>query len=214
MMVKARASAVTLLGDVVDSRGAQDRAALHRRLVTALDQVDSAAPSESGLRVTVGDEFQGVYPRLGEALDVALRVRLAVLPDLDVRIGVGRGEVIDLDRDRGLQDGPGWWAARSAVEQVERSARGTALRAWRVGYVADQPEPTDDAVNAALVCQDQLVGSLSERALRLLAGLLEGRTQAELAEEEGITPSAVSQHVRSHGIGAILHAHEMLRRLP
>ena len=39
-------------------------------------------------------------------------------------------------------------------------------------------------------------------------------TQAELAEREGISASAVSQRVRVDGIGAVLAAHELLRRLP
>lgn len=213
MKVKPIAT-VALLGDVVDSRGSDDRPGMHRALTTALRRVDTVAPSEQGLAVTVGDEFQATYATLGAALDAALRVRLSLLPDVDVRIGVGRGQVVDLDRERGLQDGPGWWAARAAVELVEKQSRGTALRAWRVGYRAEEPAATDEAINAALVCQDQLIGSLSERALRLLGGLLDGRSQAELAEQEGITASAVSQQVRSHGIGAILHAHELLRRLP
>jgi DNA-binding CsgD family transcriptional regulator len=190
MKVKSMAT-VTLLGDVVDSRGSDDRPGMHRALTTALRRVDTVAPSEQGLAVTVGDEFQATYATLGAALDAALRVRLSLLPDVDVRIGVGRGQVVDLDRERG-----------------------TALRAWRVGYRAEEPAATDEAINAALICQDQLIGSLSERALRLLGGLLDGRSQAELAEQEGITASAVSQQVRSHGIGAILHAHELLRRLP
>lgn len=218
MKMKSDTSVCTLLGDVVDSRAAGDRAHLHRALVGALDDV--AASDGHALAVTVGDEFQGVYPRLGAALDAGLRVRLHLLPEVDVRIGIGRGPVMDLDPSRGLQDGPGWWAARAALERVETQSRGTALRELRTGYLAASDEteaaPTDDlteAVNAALACRDHLVGSLSERSLRLLTGLLEGRSQSELAEQEGISGSAVSQQVRSHGIGAILHAHELVRRL-
>jgi hypothetical protein len=207
---------VSLLGDVVGSRRAPDRVALHARLREVLTAVDAEVDSDPALAVTVGDEFQGRYPTLGSALDAALRVRLALLPAVDVRIGLGRGPVVDLETGTGLQDGPGWWAAREAVEAIEASARGGGLKSLRTAYRESTPERagTQDAVNAALACQDQLVGSLSERGLRLLAGLLAGATQAELAAREGISPSAVSQQVRTQGIGAILHAHGMLRRLP
>ena len=72
-----------------------------------------------------------------------------------------------------------------------------------------------DAVNAALLCQDHLVGSLSDRSIRLLRGLMDPlTTQSELAAREGISPSAVSQRVRADGIGVVLAAHELLRGLP
>ena len=38
--------------------------------------VNAAVPAVAGLRVTVGDEFQGSYATLGAAVDAALRVRL------------------------------------------------------------------------------------------------------------------------------------------
>src|SRR5690606_39623358 len=59
----------------------------------------------------------------------------------------------------------------------------------------------------------QLLAQGDERALRLLRGLLAGRTQAELAEDEGISPSAVSQRVRNDGLAVIVAADEMLREV-
>lgn len=207
---------MTLLGDLVGSRAARDRPALHERVRTALDAVNEVIEADAPLAATVGDEFQGRYATLGGALDAALRVRLSLLPVADVRVGIGRGAVVDLEAGGAIQDGPGWWSAREAVEVVEASARTPALRHLRTAYRIAEGETgaAPDAVNAALACRDELVGSLSDRALRILAGLLAGQSQAALATAEGISPSAVSQQVRSHGIGAILHAHEMLRRLP
>jgi hypothetical protein len=71
------------------------------------------------------------------------------------------------------------------------------------------------AVNAALLCRDHLVGSLSDRSLRLLRGLMDPHTtQGRLAAAEGISASAVSQRVRTDGLGVVLAAHELLRDLP
>lgn len=214
--MKPDASLCVLIGDIVASRASADRRAVHDAVVAALGTAESVVPSVRGLRITVGDEFQGAYRTLGAALDAALRVRLALLPDVDVRIGVGRGAVTVLDAERGIEDGPAWWAARAAVEWVEATAERSPTRTLRTGY---RPEGTDggtaDAVNAALLCQDHLVGSLSQRSLRLLEGLMHpDTTQAELAEREGVSASAVSQRVRSDGVGAVLAAHELLRALP
>ena len=215
--MKNNASRCTLIGDIVGSRGSVDRADLHRAVEAALRQVDDAVPSLTGLRVTVGDEFQGSYATLGEALDAGLRVRLALLPDVDTRIGIGRGSVTTLDPDRGIEDGPGWWAARSAGDAAEEAAAKPATRHVRTALrVAPSEDDTAvDAVNAALLCRDHLVGSCSERSIRLLRGLMQPHTtQGDLATLEGISPSAVSQRVRADGLGAVLAAHDLLRRMP
>lgn len=215
--MKSNASRCTLIGDIVGSRGSVDRADLHRAVEAALRQVDDAVPSLTGLRVTVGDEFQGSYATLGEALDAGLRVRLALLPDVDTRVGIGRGSVTTLDPDRGIEDGPGWWAARSAVEAAEEAAAKPATRHVRTALrvAASEDDTAVDAVNAALLCRDHLVGSCSERSIRLLRGLMQPHTtQGDLATLEGISPSAVSQRVRADGLGAVLAAHDLLRRMP
>lgn len=224
--VKTSASRCVLLGDVVGSRSTADRRALHDAIEAALVEVDAAVPSVTGLRVTVGDEFQGAYTSLGAAVEAALRVRLELLPEVDTRFGLGRGGVTVLDPRRGIEDGPGWWAARAAIEEVEEVAGRAATRHARTGYrAADEPsgpsepgspgDPAEPAVNAALLCRDHLVGSLSDRSLRLLRGLMDPHTtQGELAAREGISASAVSQRVRSDGIGAVLAAHDLLRGMP
>lgn len=98
---------VTLLGDVVGSRRAPDREALHRTLVDALAAVDRAVPALDPLVVTVGDEFQGVYATVGDAVLASLLLRLHLLPGVDVRCGIGRGPVtvVDAGRTPALQDG-------------------------------------------------------------------------------------------------------------
>ncbi|GGL22151.1 winged helix-turn-helix transcriptional regulator [Phycicoccus endophyticus] len=205
-----------LLGDIVGSRSAPDRRQVHAALTEALAAVERALPSRRGLAVTVGDEFQGAYAALGDALEVALRVRLLLLPDVDVRLGIGRGGASVLDAGRGVEDGPGWWAAREALEAVEERAGHAATRLLRTAHRDPAAAPGHvEAVNAALLCRDHLVGSLSDRSLRLLRGLMDpDTTQAELAAREGVSASAVSQRVRADGIGAVLAAQALLRELP
>lgn len=217
--VKATASRCVLIGDFVASRRAPDRRALHRTVDAALGRVGEVVPAVTELRIVVGDEFQGAFATLGEAIHAALLVRLELLPDADVRVGVGRGPVELLDAERGIEDGPGWWAARAAVEAAEDLASRAPTRHARTAYRSSPEPPAADpaepAVNAALLCRDHLVGSLSDRSLRLLRGLMDPHaTQSELATLEGISASAVSQRVRSDGIGAVLAAHDLLRTLP
>lgn len=114
-----------------------------------------------------------------------------------------------------LQDGPGWWAARDAINEAKarETARDRTLRTWFVvsdGAPADPDRPDQAQVDAFLLLRDEIVTNMPVRSRRLLRGVLDGRTQAELAEREGISPSAVSQNLRRSGAHAVLHAHALL----
>lgn len=211
-MTDLKQVAAALIGDIVGSRSAPDRPALHRRLVAALDDANRAFSPLVPLRVTAGDELQGCFATVGEAVAASLWLRLHLAPDVDLRHGVGWGLLLVLGERPRIEDGPAWWAARDAIESVEADAARASLRHLRTAYRrADDVEgPDPGPVNAALVCRDHMVGSLSDRSLRLLRGTLAGRSQVELAREEGVSPSAVSQRMRNDGLAAILVADELL----
>lgn len=204
-----------VLGDLVDSRRTKDRAALHARFREAIEHANAELQPRTPLRITVGDEYQGAFDTVGQALHAALWLRLQLLPLGDLRHGIGWGEARVLEEEPRVEDGPAWWAARAAIETAESESRRAATRAVRTRYerAPGSDGPDAGAVNAALLCRDQLLAQGDERALRLLRGLLAGRTQVELAEDEGISPSAVSQRVRNDGLAVIVAADEMLREV-
>ena len=209
----------TLIGDVVASRTVFDRAGLHTRLSRLVERGNGELDPLSPLRITVGDEYQGTFTTVGEALHAALWLRLHFQEVADLRHGVGWGPVAVLGEDPHVEDGPGWWVAREAVDAARAEAERPMLRFVRTAYrrAADVPGPDPAAVNAALLCRDQVVGSLTTRgggrSMRLLVGMLEGRNQNDLARDEGISASAVSQRVRNDGLGAILAADDLLREV-
>lgn len=208
-------TAYALLGDIVHSRAARDRVVLHHAVVDALAWCDEVVPPLEPLAVTVGDEFQGTYATIGDAVLASLLVRLALLPLIDVRCGLARGEVqvIDGTRRPPLQDGSAWWGAREAVEEAERRAAAPATRGCRTWYVdGDAADPAEEAaVRAVLVLRDEIVSRLEERPLRVLRGVMSDRTQMMVAEQEGITQSAVSQLISRGGLAAVKEAHALLR---
>lgn len=189
----------TLIGDVVGSRRLSDRAGAQAAIGAALERVSAHVRLQQPLEATVGDELQGGFASLADATLTALLVRLELLPDVDVRCGLGMGEVTVHDPDRRplLQDGPGWWAAREALDELGRPRR-SALRTWYVG-------PGAGTANAFLTVRDTLVDRLNDRSRRMLLLALQGHTQAEIAEVEGISKSAVSQAF-AKGVGAVRDA--------
>ena len=203
----------TLIGDLVGSRTSQDRAELHRRLGAAIAEVNDLLAPVRPLWITAGDEYQGSFATVGEAVQATLLVRVRLAPVYDVRHGIGWGDTTVLDEEAGIEDGPGWWAARAAIEAVERAEQAPASRSLRTAYVvAERAAGGPDAglVNAALVLRDERVSGLSERSVSVLRGLLSDETQREVAEALGISASAVSQRVRADGLAAIVAAHDLV----
>lgn len=210
-------SRVTVIVDLVGSRRHGDRAWVHRVFTEALVAVNAVVPAEQPLAPTLGDEAQGRYRTVEQALRATLRLRLELPDSLDTRAGIGAGAVQHLGEGVAglLQDGPGWWAARDAINEAKsrETGRDRTLRTWYVAAegVGPSPEHPDPAqVDAFLLLRDEIVSGLSARSRRLLRGVLDGQPQAELAEQEGISPSAVSQSLRRSGVHAVLHAHELL----
>jgi hypothetical protein len=192
----------TVIGDLVGSRVAEDRGALQSAVNEGLASVNEQAAVAQPFEPTVGDEYQGACHTLPDALTTTLLVRLTLLPVVDTRCGIGHGEVTVHDADRRplLQDGPGWWSARAALEQID-GKRGDR-RTWFQGEAAG-------TINGFLICRDQVISRLNDRGLRMLRLALLGHSQKDIAELEGVWPSAVSQQFR-RGISAVLDAHRLI----
>lgn len=204
--------AIAIIADVSRSRSHPDRRALQQAVEAAFARVSREIEAVEPLHATVGDEFQAIYRDLPSAVRLTLLARLALPEGLDCRFGLGHGELRSIgDGAAGtLQDGSAWWSAREAVSEArEREySRQPFLRTWYRSATDAPFDATASApetfVNAYLVTRDHLVTAMSARERRLLMGQLLGHTQTELAEDEGITQSAVSQNLRRSGATAVL----------
>ncbi|RPF21634.1 SatD family protein [Myceligenerans xiligouense] len=180
----------TLIGDLIGSREVPDRAAVQRTIGKILDRVNGAIDTVQLLEPTVGDEIQGGFHTIGDATLATLLIRLELAPHVDMRFGLGYGDVTVHDADRRplLQDGPGWWTAREAIDKL-KGKHGT----FYVGPQGGDRTPDPALVNAFLLARDALVATLNDRQHRMLLLALRGKSQRAIAEAEGITESAVSQ---------------------
>ena len=215
---------VALIGDLVGSRRSPSRIQVQQHLVEALAIANETTTSIQALAPTIGDEFQGVFADIGSALRASLVVRLALPADIDVRCGLGVGtlEIVGTSEYGHTQDGPAWWAARDAIVEAKRreSGQNKLLRSWfalsESGGAAGSNEGGGDLhaglVNAFLLCRDELVSRFDARQRRLVLGVLRGITQKQLADTEGISPSAVSQSLRRAGAPAILDGTALVAR--
>jgi len=201
---------IAVIADIVGSRGLGDRGAAQRVLDETIARVEQDLPlAAQPLTPTVGDEQQGVYLDLGDALTSLLMIQLRLPDGIAFRFGLGVGEVRAVESVHGeLADGPGWYAARAAIETVHsREQRAVPrTRTWIVGAPGQDEvmETTIAASNAYLLARDELVGAMSERERRLTYGRAVGRSQQELAAQEGISQPSVSKSLRSAGAAALI----------
>ena len=209
--MNAPPDAVAVIVDISQSRSHADRRELQDQIVAAFDRVNTLVAADQPLRATVGDEFQAAYGDLGTALRATLLARLSLPEGVECRFGLGLGEVATIGTGVAgvLQDGSAWWEARKAIDEARRHQY-SKLGFVRTWFRAAQPSPADALVNGYLLGRDHNVGAMNPRARRLLLGQLLGETQGALAQQEGITQSAVSQNLARSGANAVVAGETLL----
>lgn len=189
---------LAMIGDVVGSRGVQDRRELQDRLRKMIE-LANAHFSEiiaSSFVLTIGDEFQGLLRSVGQIDRLQALLRSAVHP-VELRIGLGVGRLdTPLESPALGMDGPCFHRARMAIERAE--ARATLLE------VEAQAEAESFGVYAWLSAA--LRRRWTERQRQVVDLAMSGKSGKAIAAELGITPSAVSQHLQAAEAGAIIAA--------
>lgn len=204
-----------LLADVVGSRDG-DRERSHRSLLGAIDHTNRQHPALDDLRPTVGDEAQGVYDTLGHAIAAAYALRLtAATADhpVDLRIGIGIGEVRTIDAQRNIQDGSAWWAAREAIETAETAADNSHFNYVRT-HVIDARADANPLTNPTLRLIDAMLAELRPETLRTFRHLVDGMSNQDAAAQLGISAQANSQRVITHRMRTVAEAIQTLATLP
>lgn len=210
-------SLFTLIGDVVESRRAEDRGLLQDRLAGVLQEMNGVLEPRIPLQPTIGDEFQACFDDVATAVRASLMTRLELLrtAGIDSRYGLGVGPVEVFSSRQLSQDGPGWWTARDAIDATKRLAEASHTAFARTYFVAfgegaRRWEGEEAALNAFLLCRDEIVDRMKQSSRNRLYGLMRGWPQSRIAEEEGATQGAISQSLARSGAFAILAAQDRL----
>ncbi|WP_181136470.1 SatD family protein [Rathayibacter sp. AY1E6] len=192
--------------DIVRSREIPSRGEAQARIEYEFLQLDPAVHHLQPIRPTLGDEFQAVYETLSAALLATALACLKMPENIEIRAGIGRGpiEVLGEGLVGVLQDGPGWWSARTAVNEARR-LQYTSVPSCRSWFVPADNKIGDDAlVNAYLLSRDIALEGLSARARRIISGTYFGMSQKELSLQEKVSQPAISQILRRVGAPALL----------
>jgi hypothetical protein len=197
-------TAAALLGDVIASRDNSNRASLQQSLVETMKVVNVSLPTLQPLSMTVGDEFQGLFSDLAAAFAATLRLQLQLAPRTDVRFGIGWGELTLVPSEPPFgQDGPCWWRARDAIEEV-KSGESSNLVARSTRVRCHTGTDLDALLNGYLAARDHIVVGLDSIDRRLGLMRIAGATQAEMADAVSLSQSSVSRRFQSHGLFALI----------
>jgi hypothetical protein len=189
---------LAVIGDVVASRGVQDRRELQGRLRKAVDLVNKRYASSivSHFVLTIGDEFQGLLRSVKE-IDRLLALLRSTVHPVELRMGLGIGELDTALEPIALgMDGPCFHRARAAIERAER--RSTPIEAE-----AEMEEPCFGIYSLLYA---GLRRGWTERQQQVVDLAMSGMSGKSIAAELGITPSAVSQHRRAAEAKLVLDA--------
>jgi hypothetical protein len=218
-MARKETVVFTLIGDVVASRQAGDRGLLQRSLGDVLERMNEELSPPVPLWPTIGDEFQACFEDVATAVRASLMVRLDLLrtAGVDSRYGLGVGPVETLSKRRLLQDGPGWWSARNAIEWAKRQAAESHTSSARTHFTAFRTtariwEGEEAALNAFLLCRDAMVDRMKQPARSRLYGLMRGWSQSQIAAEEGASQGAISQSLARSDAHLIVAAQRQLEQ--
>lgn len=193
-----------IIGDLNRSRELENRAVIQRRLKAAITGFNTRSTVRSlpPVRLTAGDEIQGIDEDPCYALDLIVALADAVVP-AQFSWGLGFGELsTDIAEDVALMDGPCFHRAREALERSRR--KGT----W---FEAEGIEPFTGTVLAAIM---NLMGAIREdwtEKQAAYARQARDHSQIEVARATGKSPSTISRALRATKFGRIVEAEQAAR---
>jgi hypothetical protein len=197
--LSAVADYLAVIGDIRRSREARERADVQRRLEAGLERVniDMSDALAAGFVVTLGDEFQGLVARAGTGLAVLLRLE-DELRGIPIRYGLGWGGLTTELRERALgMDGPCFHGAREAIEQGKHDDRWVTVR----GFGEE-----DAVLNGILRLVGEIRAGWTQIQAKTVSEARGVKTQKDVASSRGVSPSTVSQALKSAHYDAILEA--------
>ena len=210
-MGSTRGNWAAVIGDVVGSRQVASRSRLQDHLDQALASLNTSLNPIQPMTPTIGDEFQGMFATIDEAIEASFRLRVELMTKVDVRIGIGWGTLRTQDPRRTPfgQDGPCWWRAREALQELARTERSNQ-EPHSLRTVCRTGSSKEAEYNAILVLRDQLLSAIDDHDATILRMLIGGASQQDAADRLGLNKSSISRRMQRHGLAAILRSRDHL----
>lgn len=201
---------VAVIGDIRGSRDLEDRQAAQARFREAVDTLEDVLPAgstASPATITTGDEFQALYEADAvAAVDAIVHVTTAMAP-ARLRFGVGLGTLeTELNTEAAIgMDGPCFHRAREAVDAAKQAGGWVRV----LGFGDDLDRSAGDLFDVVAAIREDWTDRQAEfaRAYRELG------IQKDVADRFDVSPSVVSESLKSAHVHRVLAAETSLARL-
>ncbi len=187
-----------VIGDIVESRKIDDRAGLQRQLDAGLAVINRQYANQvaSKYLLTIGDEFQGLVQTSKSLDQILASLRIAVHP-ADLRFGIGVGELFTPLREHAIgMDGPCFQRARVAIERAKE-------RSTQIEVENGDAHPGFEIYS---LLYSAMRRNWTERQRQIIDLSMSGMEGVDIARLLGVSPSAVSQHLRAAGVAYVRKA--------
>lgn len=205
---------IVLIGDLIGSKelDEKERDRYQTILSEEIDRINNESLSIiSPLTITLGDEFQAVYKDLSAVMADSWSI-LAALHPVGVRFSIGIGPIYTpINREQSLgMDGPAFHVARDGIDRIKESGR---IYKISPGSPADQTEAVlslVSLVNHSLQLLSNEIKEWKKSRLQVLVMLQEGLSVKKIAEEIGISESAVYKNREEGDLSLVLDLKESI----
>jgi hypothetical protein len=181
-----------VIGDIIGSRNADDRAGLQRQLNAGLADVNRQHADQiaSKYLLTIGDEFQGLLQSPENIDRILASLRVAVHP-AELRFGIGVGGLDTPLRKQAIgMDGPCFQRARAAIERAEE-------RFTQIEVEIGEVHPGFEIYS---LLYSAMRSTWTERQRQIIDLSMSGMEGVDIARLLEVSPPAVSQHLRAAGV--------------
>lgn len=205
---------IVVIGDLIGSKDLSDKD--RERCQSTLEEVTGRLNQESAsihspLTITLGDEFQAVYDDLSSVLADSWSV-LAALHPVGVRFSFGVGQIytqINSEQALGM-DGPAFHVAREGMNQLKSSGKIYNVAIGSPSDRAEQVVSLVDLVNHTLHFLSNELKQWKKTRLQILVMEQKGEPVKKIAEELGISESAVYKNREEGDLDLILKLKESI----
>ena len=190
---------VTVIGDIKRSRELQQREAVQSRLQQACVELNRREDLEgllSPFTVTLGDEFQALFASFRGVWRAVFAIEAMLGEGVEIRFGIGVGGMdTAINREAAIgMDGPAFHRARRAIDGLKQGDHN-----YRVVGMGQ----AETLANSALDLLSLERNGWRANRVRILRGMLDDESVAQIAAALEISQSAVYKNIQQGGLESI-----------
>ena len=183
---------IAIIADIIASRALPNRAACQQLLEEFLLRLNNTQPKAivSRFIITIGDEFQGLLRAdAQEALvDIWRSIDAAAFP-FHLRMAIGCGKIDTALKTEAVgMDGPAFHRARHGLEHLKQHGGSLTFQTGN--------DKCDMHLNTIAVLWDAVRSSWTKRQRAIYASYRNSKSQRDLAQAYGVSPSAISRMLK------------------